>query len=96
MRSEVAQALLKEAVAYAGLRPAQYEKALASLNEARQLFVEEGSQFWVTTTDLEKAYLLHRQQKWQQRAFLFSDRTICCLQAFVGLSAISIVAIFKA
>lgn len=66
MGREVAQALLKEAVAYAGLRPPQYENALASLNEARQLFVEEESQFWVTTTDSEKAYLLYRQQKWQQ------------------------------
>lgn len=56
---EVAQAILNEAVAFAGLE--RYDEALASLAEARCLFKEEGNRTWETLTDLEQAALLHQQ-----------------------------------
>jgi CHAT domain-containing protein/tetratricopeptide (TPR) repeat protein len=59
IRFEVGQAMLNEAVAYAGLH--QYDKAMASLAETRCLFVEEGNDVYVAITDLERAGILLRQ-----------------------------------
>jgi tetratricopeptide (TPR) repeat protein len=58
-RFEVAQAILNEAVAFAGLE--QYEEARASLQEARALFDEEGNDVWLAFTDLELATISVRQ-----------------------------------
>ncbi|MFW6070110.1 MAG: CHAT domain-containing protein [bacterium] len=58
-RFEVAQAVLNEAVAYAGLR--QFEAANASLQEARDLFRQENNDVWLAFADLEWASLLFHQ-----------------------------------
>lgn len=58
-RFEVAQSLLNEAVAYAGL--GRYEKAKASLAEARQRFAAEDNEVWVAAADLELATILMRE-----------------------------------
>jgi tetratricopeptide (TPR) repeat protein len=52
-RFEVAQALLNEALAYAGL--GRHAEALSSLADVRRLFEDEHNQVWLTTTDLEIA-----------------------------------------
>jgi CHAT domain-containing protein/tetratricopeptide (TPR) repeat protein len=59
IRFEVAQTILNEAIAYAGLN--RYPEALASLSEARRLFEQEGNPVWVATTDLERAGVLFYQ-----------------------------------
>ena len=56
---EAGQALLNEAVAYAGLH--RNDEALSSLGEARQLFEQQGSSVWIACTDLGMASLLLRQ-----------------------------------
>jgi CHAT domain-containing protein len=55
-RFEVGQALLDEAVAYAGLR--RYDQALSSLAEACALFEAEGNAAWSAASDLERAAVL--------------------------------------
>lgn len=59
MYLEVAQALVNEAIARAGLRA--YAEALDTLDEARYMFEQMGSAFWVTVTDLEKAIIFYHQ-----------------------------------
>ena len=56
---EVAQALVNEAVAYAGL--ARHTQALASLDEARATFHEQRNHVWVACTDLERSAILLRR-----------------------------------
>lgn len=58
-RFEVAQAVLNEAVAFAGL--ALYDEANGSMQEARELFEAEGNQVWLAFTDLEQATIALRQ-----------------------------------
>lgn len=59
-RLEVAQAVLNEAVAYAGL--GLYEEAENSMQEARELFAKEDNEVWLAFTDLERATIaLHRR-----------------------------------
>jgi CHAT domain-containing protein/tetratricopeptide (TPR) repeat protein len=58
-RLEVGQALLDEAVAYAGLH--HYGEATSSLADAHHLFTEEGSRVWVANADLEMASVLLRR-----------------------------------
>ncbi len=58
-RFEVAQSLLNEAVAYAGL--GRYDEAKASLAEARQRFAAEENEVWVAASDLELATILVRE-----------------------------------
>lgn len=57
-RFEVAQAILNEAIAYAG--NGQFTAALNSLTEARGLFEANGNQTWMATADLEMAAVLLR------------------------------------
>ncbi|MEW5987601.1 MAG: CHAT domain-containing tetratricopeptide repeat protein [Chloroflexota bacterium] len=57
-RFEVAQAILNEAIAYAG--DGQFTAALDSLTEARGLFEANGNQTWMATADLEMAAVLLR------------------------------------
>lgn len=52
-RYEFSLAVVDEALAYAGLK--QYDPALASLNEAKTLFEEQGNKSWAAYTDLERA-----------------------------------------
>jgi CHAT domain-containing protein/Tfp pilus assembly protein PilF len=52
-RFEVTQAILNEAVAYAGL--ARYDSALTSLSEARDNFLAQDSQSWAAYCELEIA-----------------------------------------
>ncbi len=61
-RFEVAQALLNEATALAGLN--HDEEALAALAEARQIFVHEQNEAWQIYTDLEKAAILFRREQY--------------------------------
>lgn len=56
---EAGQAMVSEAVAYAGL--GRHDEAMASLAEARALFGREGNPVWLAYTDLETAALLLRQ-----------------------------------
>lgn len=58
-RFEVAQSLLNEAVAYAGLH--RYDEARASLAEARRRFAAEENEVWVAASDLELAAILLQQ-----------------------------------
>lgn len=67
-RFEVAQAVLNEAVAYAGLE--QQDEARASLQEARSLFAAEGNQVWLAFADLEMATLLLRHGELEAAAEL--------------------------
>ncbi|MGD9098975.1 MAG: CHAT domain-containing protein [Anaerolineae bacterium] len=64
VRFEVSQAILYEAVAYAGLR--HYDKALASLDEAHGFFKEEDNNVWMAYADLEKAVILHHQGRHEE------------------------------
>lgn len=59
MQMAVAQALVNEAIARAGLR--DYPQALATLAEARSLFAQMGSTFWMAVTDLEIALVFYYQ-----------------------------------
>lgn len=52
-RFEVAQAVLNEGVAYAGLE--RYDDADRSMQEARSLFAAEENDVWLAFTDLEQA-----------------------------------------
>jgi tetratricopeptide (TPR) repeat protein len=61
---EAGQALLNEAVAYAGL--GRYEEAMASLAEALRVFANEGNQVWVACTELEMAALLLREGRFEE------------------------------
>ncbi len=66
-RLEVAQAVLNEAVAYAGLE--QFEEAERSIQEARELFEGEEHEVWLALTDLERATIaLHRRHFEDARA----------------------------
>jgi CHAT domain-containing protein/tetratricopeptide (TPR) repeat protein len=58
---EFSLAIVDEALAYAGLK--QYEAALASLAEARTLFIEQGNKTWAAYAELESAeiYIKHGQ-----------------------------------
>ncbi len=56
---EVAQALVNEAVAHAGIN--QHAEALTSLDEARAIFRELGNDVLVASTDLERAAILLRR-----------------------------------
>lgn len=60
-RFEVAQAILNEATAYAGL--ARYQEAEISLNEARSTFSAEGNDVWMAFTDLERAVVMQAQSR---------------------------------
>ena len=55
-RFELAQAILNQAVAYAGLR--KYDEALTALADARSIFEAENNVVWVAATDLERAAVL--------------------------------------
>ncbi|MBN2004703.1 MAG: CHAT domain-containing protein [Anaerolineae bacterium] len=63
-RLEVAQAILNEAIAYAGLK--RHKEAQASLAEARDLFQSEGNLVWVATSDLEQAHILYCEAKFER------------------------------
>lgn len=66
-RLEVGQAVLNEAVAYAGLE--LYEEAERSMQEARELFAAEENEVWLAFTDLERATIaLHRRHFEDARA----------------------------
>lgn len=58
-----ARCVLNEAIAYAGL--SRHSQALASLDEAHDLFQQEGNNVWATIANLEKAALLCRQAHFQ-------------------------------
>jgi CHAT domain-containing protein/tetratricopeptide (TPR) repeat protein len=58
-RFEVGQALLNQAVAYAGLQ--RYAEARESLAEARSLFEQEGNRVWQACADLETAAVLYQE-----------------------------------
>ncbi len=60
---EIAQALLNEATAWAGLR--EHTKAFQVLNEARQLFIDEKNDAWQMRTNLEEALLLLHQGRYE-------------------------------
>ncbi len=62
-RFEVAQAVLNEALAYAGLD--RISEARASLSEARSLFEAEDNSVWVAIADLETAALANREGQFQ-------------------------------
>lgn len=62
-RFEVAQAMLNQATALAGLQA--YEQAHTVLNEARQIFLAEENGAWQAYTDLEEALLLYRQGRYE-------------------------------
>ncbi|MEW5988594.1 MAG: CHAT domain-containing protein [Chloroflexota bacterium] len=61
---EAAQAVLHEAIALAGL--GDESAALATLDEARALFLAQGNRIWAAVCDLERAALLYRQQRFAQ------------------------------
>lgn len=61
--SEVAQALVDEAVAYAGL--GRLDEAIASLDDARALYAQEGNRVNEAVTDLEMAVVRLRQQAYE-------------------------------
>lgn len=63
-RFEVAQAVLNEAVAFAGLE--QYAEADGSMQEARHLFDAEGNEVWLAFVDLEQATIALRRQDHEQ------------------------------
>jgi CHAT domain-containing protein len=56
---EVAQTILNEGIAYAGLQ--RYLEALDSLDEACRLFEQAGQPVWVATARLEAAAVCYRQ-----------------------------------
>ncbi len=64
MRLETAHAFINEAVAYAGLQ--RHDEALTTLMEARHLFDEEHSPYWVAVIDLEIATVLLHQASFEQ------------------------------
>ncbi len=69
MGKEIGQALLNEAVAYAGL--GQFDDALASLAEARRHFIADANLALIATADLElAALLLHLGELEQSEALL--------------------------
>lgn len=76
---EVAQTILNEAIAYAGL--ALYDQSLASLTEAEQLFAAEGNDLWLNHVRLERAVLLLRQQQFTKCLQQATD----CLTLFAKL-----------
>ena len=59
---EVAQALLNKATALTGLL--DYERALAALAKARAIFEQEANETWAVYTDLEKAAIYYRKQRY--------------------------------
>jgi CHAT domain-containing protein/tetratricopeptide (TPR) repeat protein len=63
-RFEVAEALLNESVAYAGLQ--RTREAIDSLTEARQLFTAEGNRLWIACTDLEVAVLYLQENQFEE------------------------------
>ncbi|GAB4517334.1 MAG: CHAT domain-containing protein [Anaerolineae bacterium] len=63
VRLEVAQALLNEAIAHAGL--GQFGEAERSLQDARRLYEEEGNHTAMAMVDLEAAALMQRQEMWE-------------------------------
>jgi CHAT domain-containing protein len=62
-RFEVGLAVLDEAVAYAGMK--RLDEALVSLQEARRIFVEQGTPSWVEMVDLEIAALYLRKGQFE-------------------------------
>lgn len=54
-----AQAAVNEAIAYAEL--ARHDEALATLDQAREIFAAEGNRAWTASTDLERAGVLLKQ-----------------------------------
>ena len=69
MGKEIGQALLDEAVAYAGL--GRFDDARASLAEARQHFIADANPVLIATADLElAALLLHLGELEQSKALL--------------------------
>ena len=75
-RFEVGQSILNEAVAYAGLE--RFAEALTALAEARQIFVDEGNDVWVASTDLETAVILQHQGQYQ----VSFDTALACAGTF--------------
>ncbi len=80
-RFEVGQALLNQAVAYAGLR--RYGEAKESLSEAQALFEEEGNCVWEACVELEKAAVLQQEERFEEAlqvglscAQLFQDHNL--------------------
>ncbi len=65
---EVAQALLNEATALAGLNAD--EGALVALDDARRIFDHEQNAAWRVYTDLEEASILYHRQKYKESANL--------------------------
>lgn len=59
---KMTQAMLSEAVAYAGIN--QFPRALATLDDAAARFAAEGNTLWAAISHLEKAALLARQGEW--------------------------------
>ncbi|HZD10862.1 MAG TPA: CHAT domain-containing protein [Candidatus Binatia bacterium] len=76
MRFEVAQAVLNEAVAYAGLE--LYGEAERSMQEARDLFAAEGNEVWLAFTALEQATVSLRQRNHDRALLLARD----CIETF--------------
>ncbi len=73
---EVAQCLLNEAVAHAGLR--HYEPALTALHKAKRIFRSEGNAVWAATADLEMASICLLQGKLAEALSL----SLTCLTVF--------------
>ncbi|MEZ4868687.1 MAG: CHAT domain-containing tetratricopeptide repeat protein [Caldilineaceae bacterium] len=63
-RFGMGQALLNEAIAYAGLR--RYEEALSSIQEAKHCFAQEKNLVWIAYADLERGAVLYRQGDFQE------------------------------
>ena len=89
---EVAQALLNQAMAYAGL--GRHDEAQSAFAKARRLFEREENETWIGCTDLEEASLLLRQGDYegslsaaQACAALFAARSQPIRQAQAHLIA---------
>jgi CHAT domain-containing protein/tetratricopeptide (TPR) repeat protein len=73
---EVAQSILNEAIAYAGL--ARYRESFDALREARALFAKEGYSVWVASTDLETAVVMLHQGRTKEAL----ETSLACAQVF--------------
>ncbi len=80
-RFEVTQAILNEAVAYAGL--VRYEAALTSLTEARENFLAQDSQNWASYCNLEIADIYLKLGDAKQSLMIARG----CIRAFEGQPA---------
>jgi CHAT domain-containing protein len=94
LQMNLAQSYLHQATAYTSKYPAEYDKALQAVSQARAIFEKQGNQVWMAMSDLQVATIFSLQGKdaesltlAQSCAGIFRDHALPVNEAQAWLTA---------